>query len=1151
VIPDNTLGNGNHSVTSTTGNRTDITGGAGRGSALFHSFERFNISPNEQVYFANPASIRNIFSRVTGGSLSNINGLLGVAGSANLFFMNPNGIIFGPNARLDVSGSFLATTANALEFPDNQKFAATGDRAVPLVEVNLPIGLQFGANPPAMLTNRGNLATGQNLTLAAGNLDLQGQLQAGSNLTLNATDTVKIRDTITEPFLARSGGDMTIQGNQGIDILTLNHLSQIPFVSGGNFDLISDGVISGDAHYQTGGSFSILNTKGNTGDFLSIYDPIITAAGDVTFGDYTGASLQVTAGGSINIGAITINAIDLALGDNPVLTLQAGVLGNPNNPAFPFPLGGTNFTTAPATTPAGITVSGNISTTLNQPFTVDLSAPGNIATKDIVAATNNNSGFSVIRLNSTGGSVILDNANLTVSNADSTGVSGDIFIKAAQDIQIADSTIESRGVFGRIFLGVVEASGDTSVGNRLTINKSSLTVTNGLSGTGGSININIPGTSPIPATPTTPAVPAIPGLVTITDSSLRAPSSDTANGGSIGLAVGNAGSISTSSSILDASISGTGGTGGGVNLRAPDGTITLDRNSLITTATTPAPTVPNLPTTTASGSPIDITATNGIVTLSGSSALNATTSTAGTGGNITVRANEVTVNQSSLINTTVLSGGTAKGGDITISADTFSLTDGGRVQANTFADGNAGNIQLSFTNTATIAGFDSESFLYSGMLTETRAEATGIGGNITINPPALNPPASSLVGTLTISDGGFLSARTLSSATGGNIGINVNNLTMERGGQVLTTSSSSGNAGSITVNAAGDVRISNGRPVPTAPVSPFTNPDSTPANFLLSLDNLAFNNANDPNVEASGGFPFISLQRNPTGQSGRIFASQNASGDAVINGTNLGPANDFDYYSFSIRSDGSQAIFDVDNAVSSIPNTFIDTELFLFDALTGQLLARNDDFSPTDTGSTSLRDSRISYNFNLAGRYVLGVGRYSSSPTPPVAATPPLSGTPLVAADPSGTPQVTGDPYRLQVSLQNQGAGTFNLSDRNPNQGLNSGLFAQALSTGAGGSITVQAATLGMSNNAEINASTSSSGNGGSVSINNVGSVTLNNNANISVNTSAPFSGGNGGSISITNAGSVALTNNSSISASTEGDGGIGGSIAISSGLFR
>ncbi|MDX2100601.1 MAG: filamentous hemagglutinin N-terminal domain-containing protein, partial [Leptolyngbyaceae cyanobacterium bins.59] len=329
ITPDTTLGPGNNSVVSPNPdvlNRSDITGGLRLNSALFHSFQQFNVGNGLQVYFANPSGIQNIFSRITGGDLSRIDGVLGVAGAANLFLMNPNGIVFGPNARLDVSGSFLATTAKAVEFSNGQIFAAGGDRAVPLVEVNIPIGLQFGAAPPAVLSSQANLATGRDLTLAAGNLDLQGQVQAGGNLTLQATDTVRIRDTVATPFLARSGGEMLIQGNQGIDILALNHL-ETPFISGRDLSLISNGMISGDAHFTSGGNLSIQTLTGELGTFVSLYDPIIRSVGNVTFGTYSGASLKVEAAGSIRAtGSINIVRPDLgiAVGSDPDAAILRG-----------------------------------------------------------------------------------------------------------------------------------------------------------------------------------------------------------------------------------------------------------------------------------------------------------------------------------------------------------------------------------------------------------------------------------------------------------------------------------------------------------------------------------------------------------------------------------------------------------------------------------------------------------------------------------------------------------------------------------------------------------------------------------------------------------------------------------------------------------
>jgi len=251
--------------------------------------------------FQQPDRVGNIFSRVTGNNASNLAGRLGVLGTANLFLLNPNGIIFGPNASLDVAGSFTASTASSLLMADGTVYSATSPTASSLLTVSVPLGVQFGKDQPkATITNRGNLSTGQDLTLEAGSLDLQGQLQAGNNLTLKATDTVKIRDTVTEPFVARSGGKMLIQGNQAVDIFALNHAASGLF-SGGDMVLRSASTIGGDAHYYTEGSFRIETLNGSAGSLFSPYDPIIRSSGDVTFDNYTGASLHIFAGGSVTI----------------------------------------------------------------------------------------------------------------------------------------------------------------------------------------------------------------------------------------------------------------------------------------------------------------------------------------------------------------------------------------------------------------------------------------------------------------------------------------------------------------------------------------------------------------------------------------------------------------------------------------------------------------------------------------------------------------------------------------------------------------------------------------------------------------------------------------------------------------------------------
>lgn len=150
VIPDRTLGPEqsilNRNVRINGQNSDRIVGGARRGANLFHSFEQFNVTNGQRLYFANPAGIDHIITRVTGSDRSNISGTLGVQGNANLFLLNPNGVIFGRNARLDINGSFIATTASRLRFADGTEFRATTTSSTPLLTVSVPLGLQFGAN---------------------------------------------------------------------------------------------------------------------------------------------------------------------------------------------------------------------------------------------------------------------------------------------------------------------------------------------------------------------------------------------------------------------------------------------------------------------------------------------------------------------------------------------------------------------------------------------------------------------------------------------------------------------------------------------------------------------------------------------------------------------------------------------------------------------------------------------------------------------------------------------------------------------------------------------------------------------------------------------------------------------------------------------
>ena len=154
IIPDGTLSN--NSLVNTVNNQFNIQGGTIRGDNLFHSFEKFNLPNNGVAIFQNFLQIQNIFGRVTGSSISNIDGLIKANGTANLFLINPNGFVFGPNSRLNIGGSFFVSTADNIIFGKDGSFSTIFKNSPPVkIRQNFPSGLGFGSNSGDIVV-RGN-----------------------------------------------------------------------------------------------------------------------------------------------------------------------------------------------------------------------------------------------------------------------------------------------------------------------------------------------------------------------------------------------------------------------------------------------------------------------------------------------------------------------------------------------------------------------------------------------------------------------------------------------------------------------------------------------------------------------------------------------------------------------------------------------------------------------------------------------------------------------------------------------------------------------------------------------------------------------------------------------------------------------------------
>jgi filamentous hemagglutinin family protein len=356
-----------------------IDGGAIRGANLFHSFHEFNVDEGRGVYFTNPTGIQNILSRVTGNNTSQILGKLGLlGGNANIFLINPNGIIFGSKASLDVGGSFVATTANVIQFGNQGFFSASAPNVPSVLTVNPstllfnqiaagsiinnsrePGGQRLDPFEPSEVRNlfglqvpdgRSLLLVGGNVSLDGGGLNtLGGRVELGgvagagtvdldvndNNLRLSFPDGVALADvSLTRgarvDASGEGGGSILVQGRR----VTLNDRFRIEADTlgskpGGNLT-----VSASDSVALTGASTDgILSTRtfgaGDAGDITIITGNLTVHNGaqvlTFTSGEGSGGQLTVTASESVDLIGTSPN------NENSGLFSIAGAAGKAGN----------------------------------------------------------------------------------------------------------------------------------------------------------------------------------------------------------------------------------------------------------------------------------------------------------------------------------------------------------------------------------------------------------------------------------------------------------------------------------------------------------------------------------------------------------------------------------------------------------------------------------------------------------------------------------------------------------------------------------------------------------------------------------------------------------------------------------------------------
>ncbi|WP_414620667.1 filamentous hemagglutinin N-terminal domain-containing protein [Calothrix sp. CCY 0018] len=317
-----------------------ITGGTKVGNNLFHSFKEFSVSKDGSVIFKNDSNLANIINRVTGNLESNINGLIQTQGNANFFLINPNGIIFGSNASLDIGGSFIGSTASSIKLSNGDVFSATNPQK-PLLTISVPLGLQFGNKTEAIInqSQADGLQGLANTTLALVGGEIKGD---GGNISVpdGRIELGAVKNNSLVSLIPNSQGfALGYVDNQNFKDIQLDKSS----LDGGNIQFQGKTVTLNQSRLFTQTSSGIKTDDGISikGDRLNINDSSIRAialgverGGDVILKakkiDIQGAQTIVSAEtqGTGNVGKLIIRASNLKLNDVSLLVAETTASGN-------------------------------------------------------------------------------------------------------------------------------------------------------------------------------------------------------------------------------------------------------------------------------------------------------------------------------------------------------------------------------------------------------------------------------------------------------------------------------------------------------------------------------------------------------------------------------------------------------------------------------------------------------------------------------------------------------------------------------------------------------------------------------------------------------------------------------------------------------
>ncbi|MBD2201049.1 S-layer family protein [Calothrix sp. FACHB-1219] len=777
ITKDDTLGTESSVITpnvtikGAAGDRID--GGAIRDTNLFHSFQEFNIEEGKKVYFANPTGITQIFSRITGSNSSNILGTLGVDGNANLFLINPNGIVFGRNAKLDINGSFIASTASNLKFADGYQFSTAVSSTKPLLTVSAPIGLQFGANPGSIV-NR-----------AINGLEVQ-----------------------PEKTLALVGGDVILEA--GI-VRAIDGRIELGSVAGNSLVNLTPIVTGYSLGYQGVQEFQNISlsqqanvvTSGNTGDNIQVQSRRLQMSDGSkiqvnTLGTGTDSSLTVNAADSIEVIGAAINGQNLSSIATTTNSTGDGASLIINTPVLKIRDGAQVYT---FTNRQG--KGGNL--TVNAPNSVELSGTG-LYPSVLIAVTQGPGNAGTLTIN-TPVLLIRDGAEASSSTI-SDGRGGNVIVNASELIQVIGVSANNKP---SALIAVTQGQGDAG---SLTINTPVLQVLDGAQvssstryfGKGGNLTVN--------AT----KLVQVRGIAANGQSALLVSQTE---------GKGDAGSLTINTpvfQILDGAQVGSGTFGAGKG-----GSSTINATELVQIRGT----TPNnqrssglFASTRQTGDAGSLTINTPILQILDGALISASTFGSGRGGTVAVNASksvEVIGTSANGLNPSKIDvqanrRATGDAGALTITAPVLLVRDGGQISTNTFGLGKAGTLTINASQLVQLTGTSANQQISSGLFAQT--ENQGDGGSLTMQTPELlisqgaqatvGSKGEGIAGNLSITadkirlDNSKITAQTRST-NGGNITLDIKDFLLLRHNSQISTTAGTANAGgdggNITIQA--------------------------------------------------------------------------------------------------------------------------------------------------------------------------------------------------------------------------------------------------------------------------------------------------------------------------------------------------------------